>query len=104
MVSIKLIKHDHQYADDINRLSQAFEVKNALGLPKQSVEDTMRFNQRVLAEEQLGKTVSRLILNENGQLIGVTTLMYIDQIKKAVMLGAGLDMNIGGRDTIYCRK
>ncbi|MEK4627517.1 MAG: GNAT family N-acetyltransferase [Solibacillus sp.] len=97
MVSIKLIKHDHQYADDINRLSQAFEVKNALGLPKQSVEDTMRFNQRVLAEEQLGKTVSRLILNENGQLIGVTTLMYIDQIKKSCHVGSWIGHEYWGK-------
>ena len=97
MVSVKLVKHENQYANEINRMSQASEVKNALGLPEQSIEDTMRFNQRVIAEEQIGKTVSRLILNESGRFVGVTTLMYIDPHKNSCHVGSWIGHEYWGK-------
>lgn len=88
MVFIKLMEHNDQYAEEINRLSQALPVKNALGLPDQTVEDTKKFIQTILEEEKEGKAVSRLIINENGQLVGITTLMFIDQEKKSCHIGS----------------
>ena len=96
MKTVKLIEHDNQYANDIHRLSQALEVKNALGLPKQTVEDTKKFNQRMLDEERDGKTVSRLILNEEGKLIGITTLMFIDKEKNSCHIGSWIGYEYWG--------
>lgn len=97
MKRIKLIKHDNQYANDINRLSQATEVKEALGLPKQTVNDTKRFNQRMLDEEREGRTVSRLIVNEEEKLIGITTLMFIDKEKNSCHIGSWIGHDYWGK-------
>ena len=97
MKIVKLIKHDDQYANEIHRLSQASEVKNALGLPKQTVDDTKKFNQRMLDEEQEGKTVSRLILNEQGRLIGITTLLFIDKEKNSCHIGSWIGYEYWGK-------
>ncbi|MBU5220678.1 GNAT family N-acetyltransferase [Bacillus albus] len=88
MRAVKLVMHDNHYAADINCLSQAIEVKSALGLPDQTIEDTKKFNQRMLTEEKEGKTVSRLILNEEGELIGITTLMFFDREKNTCHIGS----------------
>ena len=97
MKRIKLIKHDNQYAHDINRLSQAIEVKEALGLPEQTVNDTKRFNRRMLDEERDGRTVSRLILNEEDKLIGITTLMFIDKEKNSCHIGSWIGHDYWGK-------
>ncbi|ATP40150.1 GNAT family N-acetyltransferase [Solibacillus sp. R5-41] len=96
MKTIKLIKHDNQFAYDIHRLSQALEVKNALGLPNQTIEDTKNFNQNMIDEEKEGKTVSRLILNEEGKLIGITTLMFIDRTKNSCHIGSWIGYEYWG--------
>lgn len=97
MKTIKLIKHDNQFAYDIHRLSQAPEVKNALGLPVQTIEDTRNFNYRMLEDEKNGKTVSRLIINEEGQLIGVTSLMFIDRAKNSCHIGSWIGYEYWGQ-------
>lgn len=97
MKNIKLIKHDFQYAFEVNRLSQAIEVKNALGLPKQTINETKSFMKRMLNEEKEGKTISRLILNEDNQLIGITTLMFIDKIKKSCHIGTWIGYEYWGK-------
>ncbi|MEG0385922.1 MAG: GNAT family N-acetyltransferase [Solibacillus sp.] len=97
MKTINLIKHNHQFANEINRLSQAPEVKSALGLPTQTIEDTKRFNEQVLEDEKDGKTVSRLILNEEGKLIGITTLMFIDRAKKSCHIGSWIGYEYWGQ-------
>lgn len=88
MISIRLVAHNIQYAEEINRLSQALPVKEALGLPDQTVEHTKKFIQTILEEEKEGRTISRVIINEDGQLIGITTLMFIDQEKKSCHVGS----------------
>ena len=97
MKSIKLIHFDYSYANEINRLSQAPEVKNALGLPIQTIEDTENFITNILREEAEGKTVSRLILNEEQQLIGITTLMFIDHDKKRCHIGSWIGFDYWGQ-------
>ncbi len=97
MKIIKLIQHDNQFAYDIHRLSQAPEVKNALGLPTQTIEDTKEFNYRMLEDEKNGKTVSRLILNEEGKLIGVSSLMFIDRAKNSCHIGSWIGYEYWGQ-------
>lgn len=97
MKKIKLVPHDAQYATEIHRLSQAPEVKNTLGLPVQSIADTHQFNQRVLDEEVEGKTVSRLILNEDETLVGITTLMFIDKQKNSCHIGSWIGHDYWGQ-------
>ena len=97
MKKVTLIPQALHYAKDINRLSQAPEVKNALGLPTQSVEDTENFIINTIMEESEGKTISRLILNEEGQLIGVTTLMFIDQCNKQCHIGSWIGVDYWGQ-------
>ena len=87
MKKIQLVKHDLKYAEDIHTYSLAPPVKDALGLPDGTVEDTKAFIGRVQIEEQEKKTVPRVILNENGELIGLTDLMFIDRSKKSCHMG-----------------
>lgn len=97
MKVITLKQHDIQYAEEIHRLSQAPEVKNALGLPTQSIEDTKDFIALVIEEERQHKTVSRVIFNENEQLIGITTLMFIDPDKKRCHIGSWIGHKYWGQ-------
>lgn len=97
MKKVTLIPQALRYAKEINRFSQAPEVKNALGLPTQSVEDTENFIINTIMEESEGKTISRLILNEEEQLIGVTTLMFIDQCNKQCHIGSWIAVDYWGQ-------
>lgn len=51
MKKVTLIPQALRYAPEIHRLSQAPEVKSALGLPTQTVEDTENFIINTLMEE-----------------------------------------------------
>lgn len=97
MKSVQLIKHDLQYVEEINRLCQAREVREALGLPEQTIEQTKQFFQQMVKEEEKGKTVSRLILNEKGTCIGITTLMFIDYEKMSCHIGSWLGVDYWGQ-------
>ncbi|MDN7240753.1 GNAT family N-acetyltransferase [Planococcus sp. N028] len=87
MKSIKLVNHRFDYANEIHTLSSATPVKEALGLPDGTVEDTKQFIKMRLEEEFAGKTVPRVILNEDFELIGLTDLMFIDYPKKSCHIG-----------------
>ncbi|OES46645.1 GNAT family N-acetyltransferase [Domibacillus iocasae] len=87
MKKLELKPHSLTYADRIFTLTSAPEVKNALGLHVDTVDNTIDFLQAVMQEEMNGKTVSRAIFNEEEELIGITTLMFIDQTKKSCSLG-----------------
>ena len=97
MNKVTLIPQAMRYAKEIHHLSQAPAVKNALGLPTQSVEDTENFIINTLMEESEGKTISRLILNEENQLIGITTLMFIDQSNKQCHIGSWIGVDYWGQ-------
>ncbi|MGN7476817.1 GNAT family N-acetyltransferase [Solibacillus silvestris] len=97
MKTIKLIPLHLSYAKEIHRLSQAPEVKSALGLPTQSVEDTENFIINTLIEESEGKSVSRIILNEEERLVGITTLMFIDHFKKHCHIGSWIGFDYWGQ-------
>ena len=96
-VLIKLVKHNEVYCEEIYRLSSAPPVKEALGLPDGTIEDTRRFIHRVMEEERLGKTVPRVILNEENKLIGLTDLMFIDYQKKSCHIGTWIGFEYWGK-------
>lgn len=97
MATVQLVKHKMEYCDSIFRLASAPPVKDALGLRENSVEDTKLFIQHILDEERLGKSVSRVILYESGDVIGVTTLMFIDYQKKACHIGTWIGHEYWGQ-------
>ncbi|MEK6190215.1 MAG: GNAT family N-acetyltransferase [Carnobacterium alterfunditum] len=97
MKRIQLVRHREEYCEEIFRLSSALPVKEALGLPDGTVEDTKRFIQRVMEEEKEGKTVPRVILNENSKLIGLTDLMFIDRQKKSCHIGTWIGCEYWGQ-------
>lgn len=94
---IKLVKHREEYSEEIFRLSSAPLVKEALGLPDGTIGDTKRFIQRVMQEEQAGKTVPRVILTEANKLIGLTDLMFIDYDKKTCHIGTWIGHEYWGQ-------
>jgi len=97
MKRIQLVKHREEYYEEIFRLSSALPVKQALGLPDGTVEDTKCFIQRVMEEEREGKTVPRVILNEESILIGLTDLMFINQQKKSCHIGTWIGYEYWGQ-------
>ncbi|RLQ90557.1 GNAT family N-acetyltransferase [Planomicrobium sp. Y74] len=97
MKGIKLVNHREEYCHEIYRLSSVPQVKDALGLPDGTVEDTKHFIQRVLAEEQLGRTVPRVIFDENDRLVGLTDLMFIDRQKKSCHIGTWIGYEYWGQ-------
>ncbi|MCP3760992.1 GNAT family N-acetyltransferase [Domibacillus sp. A3M-37] len=97
MKKIQLKPHSLTYADRIFALTSAPEVKNALGLYVDTVDNTIDFLQAVMQEEMEGKTVSRAIFNEFDDLIGITTLMFIDKEKKSCSLGTWIGHSYWGQ-------
>jgi RimJ/RimL family protein N-acetyltransferase len=87
MVSVQLVPHEVSFAERMWDLVSNPEIKDVLGIPDKSVEDTRNFINWITDEEQKGKQLSRVILNEYGELIGVTTLMFIDRDKRRCHIG-----------------
>jgi RimJ/RimL family protein N-acetyltransferase len=87
MANVTLVPHSLKFADRMFELSSAPQIKDVLGIRVDSVEDTKNFILSVIEEEKEGKTVSRVILNERDELIGVTTLMFINRDKKRCHMG-----------------
>ncbi|MCR6109649.1 GNAT family N-acetyltransferase [Bacillus sp. A301a_S52] len=97
MVQVQLVKHKMDYCEQIYKLSSAPQIKNALGLPEGTVENTKQFVKGIIQEECEGRTLSRVILNENSHVIGITTLMYIDFEKKSCHIGSWLGHDYWGK-------
>lgn len=97
MKKITLQPHSLTNADRIFTLTSAPEIKEALGLQVNTVHDTIDFLQAVMAEELEGKTVSRAIINEDGELIGITTLMFIDRESASCSLGTWIGHEYWGQ-------
>jgi RimJ/RimL family protein N-acetyltransferase len=87
MKKIQLVKHRMEYCEQIFKLSSAPPVKDALGLPDGTAEDTKQFIMKVMQEELSGNTISRVILDEKNNLIGLTDLMFINYENKSCHIG-----------------
>lgn len=96
-MAITLVKHNLKYAEAIHALSSMPQVRDALGLPIGKVEDTINFIKRECVDEEAGKTVPRVVLNEEGQVIGVTSLMFIDHQTKSCHIGSWLGYEFWGK-------
>ncbi|MFJ5767461.1 GNAT family N-acetyltransferase [Lysinibacillus sp. NPDC093210] len=96
-MAVTLVKHDIKYAEAMHALSSMPQVRDALGLPAGKVEDTINFIKRECVDEEEGKTVPRVVLNEEGRLIGVTALMYIDHENKNCHIGSWLGHEFWGQ-------
>ncbi|ACA41871.1 GNAT family N-acetyltransferase [Lysinibacillus sphaericus] len=96
-MTVTLVRHDIKYAEAMHELSSMPQVRDALGLPVGKVEDTIHFIKRECIDEEEGKTVPRVVLNEEGQLIGVTALMFIDQQKNSCHIGSWLGHPFWGK-------
>ena len=97
MGRVKLVPHSLEFAQRIFELASAPPVRDTLGLPDESVDDTRNFIRSVIAEEVTGKSLSRVILNENDEVIGVTTLMYINKEKKRCHIGTWIGHEYWGQ-------
>lgn len=97
MKKVKLVPHHLDFCEDIYRMSSALPVKEALGLPAGTVEDTKKFVQKTMQQEQEGVTLPRVILDEHGNLIGLTDLMFIDRIKKSCHIGTWIGHDYWGQ-------
>lgn len=96
-MTVTLVRHDIKYAEAMHALSSMPQVRDALGLPAGKVEDTIHFIKRERIDEEEGKTVPRVILDEEGQVIGVTSLMFIDSHKKSCHIGSWLGYQFWGK-------
>lgn len=97
MKKVKLVAHEDEFCEEIFRLSSMPAVKDALGLPDGTVEDTLRFSRRVREQERAGKTLPRVILDEHDRLIGLTDLMFIDHAKKSCHIGTWIGKEYWGQ-------
>ena len=94
---VTLVKLNLKYAEAIHALSSMPQVRDALGLPVGKVEDTIHFIKRECVDEEAGITVPRVVLDEDGQVIGVTSLMFIDYQKKSCHIGSWLGYEFWGK-------
>jgi RimJ/RimL family protein N-acetyltransferase len=97
VISVSLRPHSLDYAERIFTLVTDPAVSTPLGLNDQSVEDTKAFIRHITAEEQAGSAVSRVIFNEKDELIGITTLMFIDRQKRRCHIGSWLGKDYWGK-------
>lgn len=82
MNHVTLLPLDLQYADIIFTLSSDPHVKDALGLKVETIEDTKAFIRFAMEEERIKQSLSRVIVNENKEIIGITSLKHIDHKKE----------------------
>ncbi|WP_457786384.1 GNAT family N-acetyltransferase [Geobacillus sp. Geo 8.1] len=99
MAKVFLVPHHLKYAASMSALSSAPQVKNALGLTDEqtSLEGTIDFIKFIIEQEKLGKQYSRVILNEDKNLIGVITLKDIDKTKKTCHIGTWIGHQYWGK-------
>ncbi|MBO1626588.1 GNAT family N-acetyltransferase [Bacillus arachidis] len=90
MQHVTLVPLDLQYAEILFTLSGDAHVKDALGIKVDTPEDTKVFIRFAMKEERKGKSLSRIIVNEKKEIIGITSLKHIDHQKKKSHIGSWL--------------
>ncbi|MDQ0417974.1 RimJ/RimL family protein N-acetyltransferase [Croceifilum oryzae] len=97
MMVVKLVPHRLEYAQTIFTLSTDPPVKEALGLKTETVEETMSFVRHMIEEEEKGNSISRVILNGEDEVVGVTTLKNINYEQKRCHIGSWLGYSYWGK-------
>lgn len=90
MQHVTLLPLDLRYANGIFGLSSDPHVKNALEIKIEKIEDTKAFLLFAIEEERQKKSLSRVIVNEENEIIGLTTLKHINYEKKQSHIGSWL--------------
>jgi len=99
MVTIVLAPHQLKYAEAISTLSSAPEIRDALGLSAEqtSREGTEGFITFIQEQENEGKQYSRVILDDQENVIGVITLKELNPLKKTGHLGTWIGYPYWGK-------
>lgn len=98
MRAVTLKKHDRKYTEIMSSLTADPRVKEALGFNWQqvSLNGTRDYIDFIQGEERVGKQLSRVILNEKEELIGVITIKSIDRIHGVAHVGTWLGADYWG--------
>ncbi|PFJ12575.1 GNAT family N-acetyltransferase [Bacillus cereus] len=97
MQRVTLLPLDLRYANMIFELSSEPHVKNALGIQVEKVEDTKAFLLFAIEEERQKKSLSRMIVNEENEILGLTTFKHINNEKKQSHIGSWLGYPYWGK-------
>lgn len=97
MKEVTLLPLDLRYANVIFELSSNPHMKNALGIKVDSVEDTKAFILFAIGEERKKHSLSRVIVSEENEVIGLTTLKHINYEQKHSHIGSWLGYQYWGR-------
>jgi len=99
MINVRLAPHHIKYAQSISDLSSEPEIKDTLGLSDEqtSLEGTINFIDFVLNQENQKKLYSRVILNEDENIIGVITLKDINPTAKTSHIGTWIGLPYWGK-------
>lgn len=97
MQRVTLLPLDFRYANVIFKLSNWCTCKNALGIKVETIEDTKAFLLFAIEEERQKKSLSRVIVNEENEIIGLTTLKHINYEKKQSHIGSWLGYPYWGK-------
>lgn len=97
MQHVTLVPLDLRYANVIFKLSSDPHVKNALGIKVEKIEDTKAFLLFAIEEERQKRSLSRMIVNEENEIIGLTTLKHINYEKKQSHIGSWLGYPYWGK-------
>ncbi|PFM65809.1 GNAT family N-acetyltransferase [Bacillus cereus] len=96
MKRVTLLPLDLRYANAIFELSSDPHVKNALGIKAETVEDTKAFILFAMEEERKEHSLSKVIVNEENEIIGLTTLKHINYEQKRSHIGSWLGYQYWG--------
>ena len=66
-----------------------------MGITVENIEDTKTFLLFAIEEERQKKSLSRMIVNEENEIIGLTTLKHINNEKSNLTLVVGLAIHTG---------
>ncbi|MED1411266.1 MULTISPECIES: GNAT family N-acetyltransferase [Bacillus] len=96
MKRVTLLPLDLRYANAIFELSNDPHVKNALGIKVETIEDTKAFILFAMEEERKEHSLSKVIVNEENEIIGLTTLKHINYEQKRSHIGSWLGYQYWG--------
>ena len=68
-----------------------------MGITVENIEDTKTFLLFAIEEERQKKSLSRMIVNEENEIIGLTTLKHINNEKKQSHIGSWLGYPYWGK-------
>jgi len=96
-VGVRLVKNDLKYAEQVFELSSDPGVKDVLGIKVDHIDDTIGFISYIVQQELEGKVINRIILNEQDEVVGITTLKHIDRGDGICHIGTWIGVPFWGK-------